>query len=156
MSTGDIPDFLRALVRKRAKYLCEYCLIHEKDTGYRHRIRPSHIDHVIARKHGGATHEDNLALACAPCSQHKGTNIASIVLETGDLIRLFNPRSDRWRDHFCLSPDGITIVALTPIGEATCRILGMNDTTRLLERKALRQVGRYPTPAARRRLSGPD
>jgi HNH endonuclease len=156
VGTGGIPDFLRALVRKRAKYLCEYCLIHEKDTGYRHRIRPSHIDHVIAKKYGGATHEDNLALACAPCSQRKGTNIASIALETGELVRLFNPRTDRWRDHFRLDLDGITIVPLTPIGEVTCRILGMNDSARLLERQALRQVGRYPAPAARRRLSGPD
>jgi hypothetical protein len=156
VSTGDIPDALRALVRERAEFICEYCLIHEEDTGYFLRIRTPHIDHVISKKHGGATHEDNLALACVPCSLNKGYDIASIVPETGDLVRLFNPRRDFWSDHFLLGSDGITIVPLTLIGEATCRILKMNDSTRLQERQALRGVGRYPSPAARKRISGAD
>lgn len=156
MSTGTIPAALRALVRERAEFICEYCLIHEEDAGYRLRVRASHVDHVIARKHGGATHADNLALACALCNLRKGEGIASIVPETGDLVRLFNPRRDRWSDHFRLDLDGITIGSLTPIGEATCRILGLNDSTRLLERHVLREVGRYPTPAARKRISGSD
>lgn len=156
MSTGNIPDALRALVRERAEFICEYCLIHEEDAGYRLRIRAPHVDHVIARKHGGATHADNLALACAPCNLRKGEGIASIVPGTGDLVRLFNPRRDHWSDHFQLGLDGITIVPLTPIGEATCRILGLNDSVRLLERQALREVGRYPTPAAKKQISRPD
>jgi hypothetical protein len=156
VSTGDIPDALRALVRERAEFLCEYCLIHEEDAGYFLRIRTAHVDHVISRKHGGATHEDNLALACVLCSLHKGYDIAALVPETGELVRLFNPRRDLWRDHFLLGLDGITIVPLTPIGEATCRILKMNGSARLQERQALRKVGRYPTPAARKRLNGPD
>ena len=157
MSTGDIPEALRALVRERAGFICEYCLIHEEDVGYRLRVRVAHrveIDHVIAGKHGGATEGDNLALACLYCNRNKGSNIASIIPETGDLVRLFNPRKDLWHDHFRLSRDRITIVPRTLIGEATCRILGLNDRTRLLERRALREIGRYPTPAARKRLSG--
>jgi hypothetical protein len=69
---------------------------------------------------------------------------------TGELIRLFNPRTDHWRDHFRLGPDGITIESLTETGEATARILGFNTAERLLERQNLLQAGRYPTPAARR------
>jgi dihydrofolate reductase len=30
----------------------------------------------------------------------KGTDVASIDLQTGQLVRLFNPRQDRWADHF--------------------------------------------------------
>ena len=39
---------------------------------------PFQIDHVIARKHGGGTSDDNLAFACFYCSSHKGPNIAGL------------------------------------------------------------------------------
>jgi len=112
------------------------------------------IDHVISEKHGGATGEDNLAFACLVCNRNKGSDIASIVPGTDELVRLFNPRTDRWCDHFRLDPDSLTIVSLTPVGEATSRILGLNDSARLLEREALKRVNRYPTPAAEKRISG--
>lgn len=145
MSTGS-PG-LRWFVATRADHLCEYCLIHADDT-----FVGCHIDHVISEKHGGPTQEDNLALACAYCNLHKGSNIASLAPGTGELVRLFNPRTDLWKDHFGLDPDGITILALTPIGEATSRTLRFNEAPRLLEREALREAGRYPSPAARKRL----
>jgi hypothetical protein len=110
------------------------------------------IDHIISEKHEGATEEGNLAYACLPCNRNKGSDIASIIPGTGELVRLFNPRQDRWSDHFRLAPDGITILSLTSIGEATSRLLGLNDGTRLLEREALRKVDRYPTPTARTHL----
>lgn len=44
---------LRRLVAKRADYLCEYCLISEKDT-----ILGCAIDHIISIKHGGSSNED--------------------------------------------------------------------------------------------------
>jgi len=59
-----------------------------------------------------------------------------------------------WSEHFRLGRDGITIVPLTELGEATVRILGINDGERLLERDTLRGIGRYPTAAARHRISG--
>jgi HNH endonuclease len=111
-----------------------------------------HIDHVISEKHGGETLEENLAFACVYCNLHKGTDIASLLPKTGELVRLFNPRRDQWRDHFQLGPDGITILPLTPIGEVTTRTLRLNENPRLLEREALWQIGRYPTPAAKKRL----
>jgi hypothetical protein len=102
-----------------------------------------------------ARREENLAYACLPCNRRKGSDIASIVPETGELVRLFNPRTDRWRDHFgllLLVPSGITILSSTPIGKVTAQLQGMNDSPRLLEREALHQIGRYPTPAAKARL----
>jgi len=134
-------------VAARVDHLCEYCLIQSDDTFF-----GCEVDHIISEKHGGATEEDNLAYACLACNRNKGSDIASIIPGTGDLIRLFNPRKDRWGDHFRLDADGVTILSLTPIGEATSRLLGLNDGTRLLERDALRQVNRYPTPAARKHL----
>ncbi|HLI56868.1 MAG TPA: HNH endonuclease signature motif containing protein [Actinomycetota bacterium] len=151
MSTGYIRADLRRLVAARADYLCEYCLIHEEDSFF-----GCEVDHVISEKHGGLTREDNLAYACLVCNRKKGSDVASIVPETGELVRLFNPRTDRWSDHFGLSPLGphgiIMILASTPIGKVTSQLLGLNDSPRLLEREALRQIGRYPTPAAQARL----
>jgi hypothetical protein len=111
------------------------------------------VDHIISEKHGGPTSADNLASACLVCNRNKGSDIASIIPETGELVRLFNPRIDRWWDHFRLDPGSLMIVSLTPIGEATSRILGLNDSARLLEREALKRAGRYPTPAAEKRIS---
>src|SRR4051794_5939495 len=85
-----------------------YCLIHEDDTFY-----GCQIEHVIAEKHGGATTEENLALACVFCNQFKGSDIASMSPTSGQLIRLFNPRLDQWSEHFTLAADGGTIAPLT-------------------------------------------
>ncbi len=111
------------------------------------------VDHIISEKHGGGSTAENLAYACLACNRNKGSDISSIVPGTRELVRLFNPRTDRWADHFRLDMDGITIVPLTQIGEATSRILRFNDGERLLEREALRIMGRYPTEPAAKRIS---
>jgi hypothetical protein len=128
---------LRRYVASRASGSCEYCLIHESDT-----FLGCQVDHIISEKHGGATSPDNLAFACAVCNRAKGSDIASLAASTGELTRLFNPRVDRWEDHFELR--GFRIHPKTPIGEATVRLLGFNVTERVLERQSLVAVGRYP------------
>lgn len=124
-----------AEVRRRAENRCEYCLIPQ--AVFR---RPFHIEHIVAKQHGGLTEIDNLALACWQCNLKKGTNLTSIDPETGELTRLFHPRTDKWTDHFAFrmleSRIGrIEIKGLTPIGRATVRLLDMNEE--------LRQVFRY-------------
>src|SRR6266852_1689146 len=49
----------RELVWSRAHQRCEYCLIHQDDEPF-YRL---HVEHVIAKQHGGTDHPDNLALA---------------------------------------------------------------------------------------------
>ncbi len=149
MSTSYIGAELRRLVFARAEGLCEYCLIDDQDTYF-----GCEVDHVISEKHGGPTEAPNLALACLYCNRNKGSDIASVVPGTDRLVRFFNPRAERWSEHFRLARDGISIVPLTECGEATIRILGMNDGERLLERNTLRGVGRYPTAAAERWIRG--
>ncbi len=141
-----ISEDLRNLVVARAEYLCEYCLIHEDDTFF-----GCHIDHVISVKHGGPTEPDNLAYACAFCNRQKGSDIGSILWQTGEFIRFFNPRTDQWADHFRLN--GAVIEPLTGIGEVTARILGFNDSDRILERQALIDMETYPTAAALARMA---
>jgi len=151
VSASHIASELRRLVAHRADHLCEYCLIHEEDTFF-----GCEIDHVVSEKHGGLTREDNLAYACLLCNRYKGSDISSIVPQTGELVRLFNPRTDRWADHFRLDDNGIAILSRTNIGAATVRLLRLNDGNRLLERAALRAVARYPVPAAYNRIERAD
>jgi len=137
---------LRRLVAVRADFLCEYCLVHEDDT-----VFGCEVDHIISAKHGGATDAENLAYACAFCNRAKGSDIGYIVPGTGRFVRFFNPRTDRWAEHFTL--DGVTLVPLSDIGEVTARILVFNDSDRLLERQTLQAVGRYPSVEAMARMA---
>jgi hypothetical protein len=141
MMSSYISAELRRLVASRANGLCEYCLMHESDT-----YLGCQIDHIISEKHGGPTDSANLAFACASCNRVKGSDISSIAPSSGDLTRLFNPRTDYWGDHFALQR--FLIQPLTPIGEATVRALALNASERVLEREALVRVGRYPPKAA--------
>ncbi len=97
-----------AAVRRRAGDRCEYC--HLPQSAYR---RPFHIEHVVARQHGGSNELDNLALACWYCNLKKGPNLSGIDAHTGLMTALFNPRKDEWSDHF--SP---VAGALIPLGVA--------------------------------------
>lgn len=93
----------------------------------RPRIRrhSKQTNHIIAKQHGGAHEPDNLALACIHCNRYKGPNIAGIDPDTGELTRLFHPRTDEWHRHFAWN--GAEIQALTAIGRVTVSVLFMND-----------------------------
>ena len=133
---------LRQTIADRANHLCEYCLIAEADSFY-----GCQVDHIISLKHGGSSDVDNLAFACALCNRAKGSDVGSIA-KPGDFTRFFNPRTDRWLDHFRL--EGATIHPLTPIGEVMVRIFGFNDSARLHEREEMIRFGTYPNDAASR------
>lgn len=139
--TSYVSAEVRRLVEARANRLCEFCLIHEDDT-----FLGCQVDHIIAEKHGGPTDPENLSYSCTFCNRAKGTDIGSIAPSTGEFTRFFNPRVDRWSDHFKLS--GIVIKPISTVGEATVRILEFNEPNRILEREALQQIGRYPSQEA--------
>ncbi|HZE68513.1 MAG TPA: hypothetical protein VE135_03180 [Pyrinomonadaceae bacterium] len=64
----------------------------------------------------------------------------------GEFTRFFNPRTDRWAEHFRLEQAAIR--PLTTVGEATARILGFNDSARLHEREEMIRFGKYPSEVA--------
>lgn len=140
MSNYISPE-TRQMVASRANFVCEYCLIAEEDAYFRFQV-----EHIISRKHGGSSDLENLALACVFCNRYKGSDIATLIPDTDELVRFYNPRVDRWHEHFRL--DVAVIEPLTEIGEATVRILQMNHEDQLLERQVLSQRGRYPSEAA--------
>lgn len=108
------------------------------------------VDHIVSEKHGGPTTAENLAFACIVCNNAKGSDVGSIDWTTGQFVRLFNPRSDRWTGHFRLS--GFRIESLTPVGSVTARLLGFNRIERVIERETLLKLGRFPPLAVRERL----
>ncbi|MBW4544532.1 MAG: HNH endonuclease [Symplocastrum torsivum CPER-KK1] len=139
MSRTYIPSALRRLVCDRAKGCCEYCLISEATT-----FAPHEIDHIIAEKHGGLTEAENLALLCTLCDKHKGSDIASIDAETTEVVPLYNPRRDKWHEHFQLS--GAEFIPLTPKGRVTVRLLQLNRPDRVEERKLLIEAEMFNLP----------
>lgn len=67
------------------------------------------------------------------CNRYKGSDIASVDPETGDLIRLFHPRVDRWSDHFQIID--FVFEPLSAAGRVTIQLLRLNAPERIQERR---------------------
>jgi len=139
MASTYISPSLRQSVFERANGRCEYCGIPEDAT-----FAPHEIDHIVSQKHGGDTDENNLALSCALCNKYKGSDIASVDSETGQMTRLYNPRRERWKDHF--RTEEAQIIPLSAIGRVTVRLLQLNRTERLQERRQFIKAGLFSPP----------
>jgi hypothetical protein len=127
----------RDLVRQRAANRCEYCLLRQEHTDLNH-----HVEHIVAKQHGGSDEAENLALACHRCNLCKGPNLTGIDPLTRKVVQLFHPRQDQWQDHFRFQ--GVRIEGITPIGRATVQVLGMNNARRLDMRVELVLRGDFP------------
>ncbi len=134
---SDIPANLQRLVARRAGGRCEYCELSQE--GQEARF---HIDHVVPATRGGATIEENLALACVSCSLRKAAKQSALDPQTGREAALFNPRVDSWERHF--GWDGARVVGLTPTGRATVEALKMNRLLILAIRREEMLRGRHP------------
>lgn len=129
----------RQFVQQRAFYTCEYCRLAQE-----HEVFATfHVEHIIARKHGGDDGPSNLCLACTSCNLHKGPNIAGIDSETGQMTPLFSPRSDDWGEHFAWN--GPVLIGKTPVGRVTIAVLGIKLAENVEHREALIQEGVFPS-----------
>lgn len=126
---------LRQRVKERAAHRCEYCRLRQRDE----EESPFHIEHIIARQHGGTHSEDNLALACCWCNARKGPNLSGLDPDTGALTRLFHPRRDRWEEHF--RRERARINGSTDIGRTTAWLLQFNEADNLAQRELLLELG---------------
>ncbi len=129
-----IPGHIRQEVRLNAGGRCEYCRRPDHETAYGHTI-----DHIVPIKHGGLTILINLVYACLFCNQHKGTDVAVYDPESGALTPLFNPRTQKWEEHF--SVEGYMIVSKTIVGRVTVLILQMNAPKQVEARAGLMAAG---------------
>ena len=133
-----MDEGLRQLVWSRAEGICEYCRMPQP-----YDRLPFQIDHIIARQHGGDDAAENLALSCLACNTHKGPNIAGVDPATGEIVRLFNPRRDKWREHFRWA--GPELAGQTQEGRATVVVLAINLPHRAVLRESLMAEGVYPS-----------
>jgi 5-methylcytosine-specific restriction endonuclease McrA len=126
-----MKEAARRKVWQRAENRCEYCGMHQDHEPF-YRF---HVEHVIAKQHGGGDGLANLALACHHCNHHKGTNLSGIDPRTGNIVPLFHPRRQRWDRHF--RTVGARVVGRTQCGRATIALLRMNMRDRVDLREEL-------------------
>ena len=126
-----IDSIVRRIVRQRAGDQCEYCQCRQDELP----LVTFHVEHIISKQHGGLDDDSNLCLSCHWCNFHKGPNLATHV--DGVLVPLFNPRTQRWDEHF--AHVGIWILGSSPVGRGTVKLLNMNDD----DRRELRRISEF-------------
>jgi hypothetical protein len=83
---------------------------------------------------------ENTAYTCLHCNSFKGPNLAGRDKETNE-IGLFDPRRDRWKEHFRWN--GAELTALTAIGRVTIAVLRINRADRVAVRASLLEEGDF-------------
>jgi hypothetical protein len=127
---------MRLFVTHRALERCEYCRVHQDDFDF----FTFHVEHIIARQHGGSDDPLNLCLACRECNFSKGPNLTGLL--DGKIVPLFHPRRQVWKRHFRW--EGGLLVGKTRCGKVTVQVLAINNPARLMVRQSLWAEGRFP------------
>ena len=135
----EIPASLRRFVIARAAGRCEYCGLAQAG-----QEATFHVDHVVPVAAGGLTVAENLALACVSRSLRKASRQTAVDSDTLQEARLFDPRHDRWTEHFRWA--GVHIIGLTPTGRATVQALRLNRSLILGIRAEEAARRRHPPP----------
>jgi hypothetical protein len=128
---------LERLTAERAGNRCEYCRMHQALQG-----ATFHLEHVIPISRGGTSELSNLALACPACNLKKSDRVEVTDPETGDLVTLFHPRQDSWKDHFAW--EDYHLIGLTAKGRGTVNALAFNDARKIKIRQAEQGFGLFP------------
>ena len=139
MSGDYIPVDLRRRVTQAAGRRCGFCRSHEDHLG-----TALDIEHIRPKSKGGRTWVWNLWLVCHQCNMHKAAKIVVRDPVTGARIRLYNPRRDRWPDHFAWSAAGTHILGLTPKGRATVEEVWLNRPELVAARHVWIAAGCHP------------
>jgi hypothetical protein len=141
--TGYLSDQTRSRVREQAGNRCGYCLSPQHLV-----MAPLEIEHILPKAAGGTDDEANLWLACRLCNGYKADQVRAADPQTGQLVDLFHPRTDRWSEHFQWSTDGTQIVGHTPCGRATVAALQLNSLVAITVRRYWVQAGWHPPHVA--------
>ena len=130
---------MRERVEERAQRRCEYCRAPQGICAY-----TFHIDHIVPRAQGGTNALTNYALACFPCNNAKRDHVTGFDSETRADFPLFDPRRQKWADHFAFSRDYSVIQGLTATGRATVARLKMNERLQVKARPLWVETGVWP------------
>ena len=134
-----ISAAIRQRVAKTARFRCGYCLTPQRIIG-----PLLEIDHIVPQARGGTDDEDNLFLACPMCNSHKADRLEALDPESRATVPFFNPRTERWDDHFEWIEEGAVIRGKTPKGRATVAALTMNHPDIVSARRLWVIAGWHP------------
>jgi hypothetical protein len=126
-------------VARRANHRCEYCRAPEVVFNFTFEV-----EHITPTSCGGGDEDTNLALACRACNSRKSAAMSAVDPVTGEVVPLYNPRTDRWGEHFQYDPDTGSLNGLTPAGRATVEVLDLNHPLQLLARHLWVQLRLFP------------
>jgi 5-methylcytosine-specific restriction endonuclease McrA len=123
----------------RAQGCCEYCKI-------RYDYSPDifEIEHIISLFEGGTNELINLAFSCSGCNNRKGYKIRAVDPISGVIVPIFNPRTDKWNEHFAWVDHFSIVEGITPQGRITVELLQLNRNGVVNLRKALFAYGVHP------------
>jgi hypothetical protein len=130
---------IRKSVRSRANSRCEYCCSQEKLS-----LNSFELDYILPKNRGGTNTLDNLGWSCRGCNSYKGQKTIGRDPVTGNLVPLYNPRTQQWNEHFDWSDDQTQIIAKTATGRATVATLRLNRETVVNLRLVLIAYGEHP------------
>ncbi len=136
---SQIPEAVRQRVRAQANNQCGYCHSLQK-----YVLGILEIEHIIPKAAGGSDNEDNLWLACCLCNSYKGIQTQAKDPVTNQPVKLFNPRQQKWAEHFTWVDDGARILGITNIGRATALALKLNNPFAVAVRQAWISAGWHP------------
>lgn len=136
---SKIAKQLDTTIRLEAKNRCGYCLGEQK-----YILAWLEIEHIHPRAKGGRTVKENLWLACTFCNTFKSSQTHGRDPKTKRKTLLFNPRKQKWRNHFDFDQDLATIIGKTVCGRATVNTLKINNELALETRKQWVGVSWYP------------
>lgn len=130
---------LRERIRIQAGDRCGYC-----QSAQRYVFGTLEIDHLTPIARGGTDDEENLWLACRMCNNYKSDHTHGRDPLTGEKTQLFNPRKQRWIDHFMWSEDGTQVIGITPCGRTTVIVLQLNNLIAVMVRREWVAAGWHP------------
>jgi len=130
---------LRQRIAEQARHCCGYCLTQEVISGV-----PLTVEHIVPQAKGGQTIEENLWLSCRLCNEAKGVLTEAIDPESNVTVRLFNPRTQVWADHFTWSGDRTQVIGKTSPGRATVVALSLNSELQVRARAIWVEAGWHP------------
>lgn len=142
MASDRVSARLRAEVERRAGGCCEYCRCQSRFSS-----QSFCAEHIEPRSLGGKTELSNLAYSCQSCNNHKYNKVVGVDPVSKQVVMLFHPRRDQWREHFAWSDDFRLILGLTATGRATVETLNLNKPGLVRLRGVLLSVGEHPPPS---------
>jgi 5-methylcytosine-specific restriction endonuclease McrA len=139
MTPRSISRQLRQAITERANGCCEYCRSQEIFS-----TQAFSIEHIIPISKQGETTDDNLALACQGCNNHKYNKTQGRDPVTLEVVNFYHPRQQQWEEHFIWNEDYTKIIGLTPTGRCTVEALKLNRPRLTNLRRILYKTANHP------------